>query len=479
MKKTRLIIAVICYVMSMTSLMQAQQLIPADEQVPNYWYAYPETTSYVHFHAQKDADGQYVFHDYRRTGIYEDRGQMEVARYCYTPRRMKVIGVAAVLDHGKVKLRDTSGTMYQEYFNLYKASDTTLIKLASAPIDTNNTPYKILTNRLILGRDQLYQTYEKVIEAYFDEPQYVEDSFYVSSTMFNNYMVYNLDQYGRRGIDRHTFQVFLHGEWCEYEECASHADKYRYRYHRIDSLSFYFPEQYPFRTSITDTSAWFFDYNPIWHNSPLPHHLYIFPIYDTAEWNSYVPILDTCNAPTGLRIMDVDQHATTVTWDNADSVQWWELRLAHDTNRTGVVIRANTNLMTLADLDTASWYNISLRAICDSNSVDVIESPWTDTLMFYVPGDTVTPQPPVGIADFADDNAVKVSPNPANSMVSITGSATINAVEFYNAQATLVMRNEAHANHAEIDIRQLTSGVYTIKVISTNGTAVKKLIVDR
>ena len=80
----------------------------------------------------------------------------------------------------------------------------------------------------------------------------------------------------------------------------------------------------------------------------------------------------------------------------------------------------------------------------------------------------------LGINEF-EVSKVSISPNPASDFVTIElhPSNTINVVEIYSVTGQLVQKVE---NESRINIANLNTGIYMMKVITTNGTASKKLV---
>ena len=350
-----------------------------------------------------------------------------------------------------------------EYYNLYDARDTGMHLLASAQLVDTTPRFMYRTGKIPLQAD--FRGYCGVYEAYFDEPVTVTDSFYVGCTANNNYTLYVKDDRGIRVAYRNWIQRCHMTIQSGYSPTPNH---YRYRYHEIDSLFYFWPDD-PWAVQIEDT---------MWHTTSGEDFILMFPIYDTADWNSYRPQLDTCDRPSGLSVLSSDHESTIITWDNNDSVVSWDVKVARDTATNGRITHHSQNWATLTQLDTASWYNISVRAICDSNDVDIVESPWSDTIMVYVPGDTSSHEPPaVGIAS-ADDKMVSIKPNPAHSMVEVEASSTILTVEMFNTQGVKVIHHNCNANKAVINLDDIIAGLYTVRVKTNNGVVIKKLVVQ-
>ena len=88
----------------------------------------------------------------------------------------------------------------------------------------------------------------------------------------------------------------------------------------------------------------------------------------------------------------------------------------------------------------------------------------------------------LSIDDFENTNAVKLYPNPSNiGSVTVTNSATLNQIEIYDVlgkrvkQITITDNSDANQN---IDISNLTKGIYIVRLSKINGELEsKKLII--
>ena len=62
-----------------------------------------------------------------------------------------------------------------------------------------------------------------------------------------------------------------------------------------------------------------------------------------------------------------------------------------------------------------------------------------------------------------------ISPNPAKSIISISSEDYISYVEFYTMGGRLVMQKEVNANSVEINVEELVSGVYFVRLYGEDG----------
>jgi len=75
--------------------------------------------------------------------------------------------------------------------------------------------------------------------------------------------------------------------------------------------------------------------------------------------------------------------------------------------------------------------------------------------------------------DFNVDASVKIYPNPANSIVSIEAAGSITTVQLYDVQGRLLQITNGSST---LDVSARAKGIYFIKVITSNGIKVEKLI---
>ena len=77
------------------------------------------------------------------------------------------------------------------------------------------------------------------------------------------------------------------------------------------------------------------------------------------------------------------------------------------------------------------------------------------------------------------DEAVRIYPNPANDIITVENTSLLNKetiISIYNMQGQLMLQKDIQQAKTEINISELHSGMYYIKVKTKKGTIVKKLI---
>lgn len=74
--------------------------------------------------------------------------------------------------------------------------------------------------------------------------------------------------------------------------------------------------------------------------------------------------------------------------------------------------------------------------------------------------------------------SLSIYPNPANDIVKINSEENMDYIEILNISGQIVSFENANTNNAEININNLSSGVYFIKVYTANDVTTQKLIVE-
>ena len=76
------------------------------------------------------------------------------------------------------------------------------------------------------------------------------------------------------------------------------------------------------------------------------------------------------------------------------------------------------------------------------------------------------------------ESAYSIYPNPTNGNIMISGS-NINLVEVYNICGQKVMSVEANSNNVNVNMSELTTGVYMVKIVDSNSNATVKKVVKK
>ena len=96
---------------------------------------------------------------------------------------------------------------------------------------------------------------------------------------------------------------------------------------------------------------------------------------------------------------------------------------------------------------------------------------WVDDITF--PGNTLI----LNVESVVDDNEFAVYPNPANDVININGEE-IQSVEIYNSIGMRVVSRDVNASES-INIADLTSGIYFMRILDKKGNLSTTKIVKR
>lgn len=115
---------------------------------------------------------------------------------------------------------------------------------------------------------------------------------------------------------------------------------------------------------------------------------------------------------------------------------------------------------------------VFIRIVVDSNWGDIITG-YAEIAFSGVP--TI-----LSVADSQLESAVSLFPNPAKEQVSIANSSNLklNQAFFYDVSGKLVLQLdlEATQNRQRINIVELASGLYLVKIVGDQGQTIKRLV---
>lgn len=84
----------------------------------------------------------------------------------------------------------------------------------------------------------------------------------------------------------------------------------------------------------------------------------------------------------------------------------------------------------------------------------------------------------LGIGETSDNAALRLYPNPASERVVLESDAVINHITLVNAMGQTVMNTTGNGSqHFDIDLADLASGIYVVRIQTANGVATRQLIV--
>ena len=497
------IILAVTFLFSISVQSQVTYLHVGD-RLPNLYYWDTNWWDYYHLYRPVlTQDNGQEHQDFVCSNMKDYQNRKECARYFYTDSTLTIIGVAAAIEVDTVRYdeihhhwinrnymwqyADTSmANREPEYFCLYKPDGDTMLLLAKAEWDTKEPAnYMICGGRKYCSRRVDATTevsfyaehFVRLHETYFTTPVTVSDSFYVSWTQNNNYRVFHDGKVKRAHPGTFVWETSQPG--VGYNSTTHYGPRpgnLKWRFHLINEYN----TPAPGDESITPADTnWHGIYKPTGDG-----FFNIFPIFDTSRATTW--ITDSCTAPTYVALNDASWEDTLISWGLGENMHWaviewnfgsnslWEMAVKRlgDSWDNAETTQCTANFATLTGLDTAQWYAVRVRAVCDSDRY----SPWSDSIKFYVPANTAMHG--TERAETVVDRHTHLIPNPAHGQVRVLSSFFLNAVETYTLDGRLVDRRSADGITLDLDLSGSTPGIYLVRIVTPKGTALKKLVVQ-
>jgi hypothetical protein len=172
-----------------------------------------------------------------------------------------------------------------------------------------------------------------------------------------------------------------------------------------------------------------------------------------------------CIKPTNLQVNSISESSAIASWTVGGSESSWivEYKLVSSTNWTSATTTTPTYTMT--GLQSNTDYLVRVKAVCTED-----ESSFTTAVPF-----TTT----VGIGENVLNHAVELCPNPTSTFVTLRiKSDQIQMVEaqIFDIYGKLLKTVSLENNTNTMDVSDLSSGVYLLKLNTNQGTINKKFV---
>ena len=191
---------------------------------------------------------------------------------------------------------------------------------------------------------------------------------------------------------------------------------------------------------------------------------------DVSDWTNTVtfqteaqgPGPNPCEDPTGLTVTSVSTNSVVLDWtENGTSTSW-----TINYQETGVAlwstVTANEHPYTLTGLQPATTYQAYVVANCDNG-----QSGASNLVTFTTEG--------VGINDY--EQMISLYPNPNNGQFIINNEQLIiNNVQVYDVYGKLLKSVEGGDNTVDLDVRELSAGMYFVRISTEKGMVTKSFV---
>lgn len=451
------------------------------DRAPNYYYWEDEWIDYIYAHVTPQDSNRF-----ETESLLPHWGCPEYARCFFTKDTLKIIGIAAAaelniyydsINPDDLQVKDSS--ILPEYFRVFyftNSPDTATTWLAEVEYGTDKPRYMSY-----VGREwyryydpswnyYFYRTrpgYKPIYEAYFDSAVYVIDTFYVSATANNNYIICDT-------------VILRYGQW----EIENYYGRYAHPHTRVYGTRHVMTEHFYDYPSfgnnlsrfnlIDEHNMWTYDYTVhTWREQSSQNiFAHIFPIFDTSTYTD-TTTSTWCLAPDNLHVLTPDAESTVLLWHSASGSEW---EVSHCIGCTvpdsGTITHHTATLANLTNLEEGATYTVWVRTLCDNGDTSL----WSNSLQFYVPmpADTGVTQQVLSI----DDAYFHLSPNPASKMVNAFSSFQMRGIDIYSLSGTLMKHEDVCALSVNIDISNLPKGLYIVRASTVHGMAYARLIIQ-
>ncbi len=193
----------------------------------------------------------------------------------------------------------------------------------------------------------------------------------------------------------------------------------------------------------------------------------ICPSGDTSSWSSVFSFSTTCATPDSLFTFNETTTTVDVDWSDINGSSEWDVEygVTGFTPGAGTVVRVNNKPFTITGLTKATTYDVYVSSICISGDSSV----WSDVHTFTTTDD-------IGVDNFGSDKDFKIFTQYSEIVVE-SNDASIDAVRIMDLSGkTLHHSMNINQRSVRIDALQLSKGIYTVMVQSSNGTVVVKKV---
>jgi hypothetical protein len=214
------------------------------------------------------------------------------------------------------------------------------------------------------------------------------------------------------------------------------------------------------------------------------------PLY--SSWTYKLAIRDTCGNVSAQspyhQTMFVQESGANFSW-NAYTIESTQTNpvtgysFLRDNNNTGSwQVLVNTTALSTTDPNYSTYPNGNWR-------VDAIGFSCTPSLSlghnnqientFQKAHSNLNKPTTIGIKQFSNNLAVAISPNPNNGNFTLEFNNYKNtSVEIYSILGDLVYKTNLQKEKTNINLQNINKGTYMVHIISDNGTAVKRVVIE-
>ncbi len=191
----------------------------------------------------------------------------------------------------------------------------------------------------------------------------------------------------------------------------------------------------------------------------------------TSDWttiSSFTTLSEegeTCPAPTGLEVTDVQNETITLTWSQeANTADNWTVQYRVQGSETWSDATATAVPYTLTGLTGLTTYEIQVLANCTNGQT----SDPSNMITVITRND--------GISNYDLESSVNLYPNPTADRVTISAQGMMESVSMYDVYGKLINMMKVNDTNATVDLSSYASGVYFARITTENGVVTKRVV---
>lgn len=196
-------------------------------------------------------------------------------------------------------------------------------------------------------------------------------------------------------------------------------------------------------------------------------------------------ISPVCDMPLYVTIDSVSSNSASVSWTPGYNETAWNMQYREiSANNWSEIIQVTSPNYHISGLMAETEYQVRVQANCLADSsfkseyqpyvqikkIDSL-SEWTNPVNFITLGD-------VGINHIITSQNIVLQPNPADNYIDLHVNSEIEVKEaaVFNTYGQLIQTVMLTDNHARINLNNIASGMYIVRISSKHATATKKFI---
>ena len=169
-----------------------------------------------------------------------------------------------------------------------------------------------------------------------------------------------------------------------------------------------------------------------------------------------------CQEPTNLTATELTMNSAKINWTENGAATSWTINYKPDGETQVTTVQVSEHPYVLTGLQPQTTYSVYVVALCDDGVTAT-----SGLINFTTLAD--------GITDY--ELVTSLYPNPNNGQFTVASEqGTVNRVQIYDVYGKLLKTVEANANMVELDVRELSVGMYFVRISTEKGVVTKSFV---